>query len=164
MSSNDYFRQVSSYFIPFFFGVLMGKYKSFYNIIANNSIVFTMSLFLFCSIVGYFSNSYQGISNKIIRLSTGLLSLPILFNFFSHVQIPKLIVTLASVLGLYTLPIYLMHFYFIKGIPFPNVAGVWFQFFYFGSIAVLISLTCVFLSKILERVPMLSFLFLGKKV
>lgn len=85
-SSIDYLRSVSSYFIPFFLGVMMSKYKNVHDLVIENKVTYGLCFVFYCLIVGYFGNHSSDFTGRCIRLATGILSIPILFNFFSHTQ------------------------------------------------------------------------------
>jgi fucose 4-O-acetylase-like acetyltransferase len=162
-SSVDFFRSASSYIIPFFIGVMMSKYERFYNLIVNNKVIYCCAFIIFCLLVGYFGTTV-GIINKVIRLSTGLLAIPILFHFFSSTSFDPLIKKTFSIIGIHTLLIYVLHNCFINNLPIPGDMGIWSQLVVFGIIALLISFTCICISKLIEKSPILSLLLLGKRV
>lgn len=163
ISTIDYMRSVSSYFIPFFFGVMISKYDKLRAIVLNNKYVYACSFILFCLIAGLFGHNIMGIMNKIVKLLTGLLAIPLLFNFFSNYKFTQVVENSLSIIGKYTLIIYLLHFVFVEEIPLPINLGIWCQIIVFGVISFLISCTCIFVAKIIEKSPFLSLLMIGKK-
>lgn len=164
LSANDYMRSVSSYFLPFFFGVLICKYERLKDLIFTNNNVYAISFITFCFIAGFFGNSNIGIMNKLFRLMSGIFGTIVLFNFFSNFKFSMIITNTFSYLGKYTLIIYLLHFAFINGITLPNNMGIWLQLISYFFVAIMICFTCVMVAKMLENSPILSFLMLGKKV
>lgn len=163
LSANDYMRSVSSYFLPFFFGVLICKYESLKDYVLTNNNVYACSFILFCLIAGYFGNSNMGIINKLFRLLSGIFGTIVLFNFFSNFKFSMIITNALSFIGKYTLMIYLLHFAFIKGIILPYNMGIWLQIISYCVVSIMICLTCIIVAKMLENSPLLSFWMLGKK-
>lgn len=161
MQSIDHFRSVSSYIIPFFVGVIMARYSSVYSFIVKNKAVFTISLVSFCLVVGFYGN-VSGLANKTLRLTTGLLALPVLFHIFDQSSFGNKFGRILSELGKKTLVIYVLNYHLVKGIPVPQNMGVWSQMLVFSFIAVLFSYSFALVARILENSPFLSFCLLGK--
>ena len=157
---NDYARSVLSYFIPFFIGVFCARYAKLYEMLVNDKKIYAIAIVLFCLLVGYFEN---GVTNRLIRLITGILSLPILFNLFANNKFNCVVTEWMSILGKYTLVIYVLHFAVIRNIPSLQDMGIFAQIIFFGIISVLVCFFCVLIAKIFERSNVLSICFLGKK-
>lgn len=162
LSNYDFFRSALSYVAYFAIGVIASKYNVVYNILKDNSTVFAFSVILFSLIVGYFSNSNSTLSNKIIRLSTGILSLPIWFHIFSDSLINQTLKRHLSFIGKYTLIIYVLHNNFTFLFSSTIDIGIIIHIFVFGIISVFICIICIFIGKIIEKNTILSFVMLGK--
>ena len=160
--SIDYFRSASNYVIPFFVGVMMGRYTTLYDLIVRNKSVFTISLVLFCLESGYFEN-ISGFVNRIIRLTTGLLALPVFFHLFEQSSYNTIVNKGLAVLGKNTLIIYVLNYSFVKGIPIPNEMGIWSQLLVFFIIAVVYSFSFALVGMLLEKSTFLAFCLLGKR-
>ena len=160
---NDFIRSIQSYFIPFFIGVLAAKHKKLMQFIFSNNYVYAFTIILFSLTVGLYGK-FTGAPDKIIRLTTGILALPICFNFVRHTNIPSTIKKQLIFIGQHTLVIYVMHFNFIHIFNFPfsdhsNIlANSAFLFF-----ALLITYACIIFSKFFEPSPTLKLFVLGKK-
>ncbi len=162
MSSIDFMRSVSSYFIPYFFGVMLGMFENLRVQVVENRYVYAVCFLLYCLMVGHYGNTSYEVVNKVLRLMLGLLAIPVLFNIFEHVIFPVVIKSVLSTLGQNTLVIYLAHYIFVKSVPVPFEMGIWCQMICFLAIAVLIGLSVVLFAKILEKSPILALLMLGK--
>lgn len=162
-SSISIFHSVSSYFVPFFMGVFMSKYQGFNNLIKNNKYIFAFTLITFCILDGYYAGIEGELWRRLLKMSTGLTAIAVLFHIFSNVVFNKYIKGLLTLIGKNTLAIYLIHWHFIQNVPAPTSMGLWGQFAFFGVAAVLISLSCVMVYKIIELPPFLSQVFWGKK-
>ncbi|MCR5696841.1 MAG: acyltransferase family protein [Marinilabiliaceae bacterium] len=163
----DYVHSVLSFFIPFYIGIFCARYAKLYEMLVNDKIIYTISIILFCLLVGYFGlfGGYfgNGVINRLIRLMTGILSLPILFNLFANYKFNRVVTEWMSILGRYTLVIYVSHMTFIKNIPILQDIGIFAQIIIFGTISILICFFCVLIAKFFERSNILSICFLGKK-
>lgn len=142
---------------------MMGRYSTFYDLIVKNKTIGTVSLILFCLVAGFFGNSILGLANKIIRLTTGLLALPIFFHLFATCSSDHFVNRGLAELGKYTLVIYILNYSLVKGIPVPQEMGVWSKLLVFTIIAVLYSFSFVFVAKIIEKSPFLTFCLLGRR-
>lgn len=159
----DLFRSVISYIVPFFMGIFMARYKGFDFLITDNKRTFIISLLAFCFVSTLYCNIDYGFLKKVCRLSSGLLSIPVLFYFFKHVHMPSRLSYGFEMLGMYTLCIYVMHEFFIISLPFQNdELNIFSQIIIFGSLSVLLSIFCALFAKFIERFKLLSFLLLGK--
>lgn len=164
LSPINYVRSVCSYFVPFFVGVMMCRYSTLYRMMVESRCCYAICLFLFCLIAGYYGNVYyDGFLVKIIRLTTGVLALPLFFYLFSHCKFKSFVEKSFTLLGNYTLIVYLLHFRFTREIPVPDNMGLWSQIIVFSLVSFIMCFSIVLLAKIIEKAPLLSLLLLGKR-
>lgn len=102
-------RSVISYFIPFFMGVFMGQYPTFYRYLSENERVYTLGLLTIPLIGGFYMHDPDDFTGKVSRLICGCASVPLFFYWFkNHNWHPRLASAL-SYLGRNTMIIYILH-------------------------------------------------------
>lgn len=160
----DYLRSITNYIIPFIIGVLMSEYKRIYDTICNNHYIYTISLILFCLVVGQFISPISPILEKISRLICGILSLPVCFGLFSNIDIqPKYFGNWLNHIGQHTLIIYIVQFAFLRNLIVISGLNIFMQILIFSVISVTMILLILLISKVFEQNKLLRVLFLGKK-
>ncbi len=163
VSHYDFLRSILSYYMPFWLGIFMGQYKELYNLITNNNNVFTVSLLLFCLLVGLFFGNADIWYGKLVRLFCGLISIPIMFSFFKGVKLPEKLNKAMCYVGQNTLPIYIMQFYFIRGLVEINGLNLFYQIVLFSIVSILMIAVILFLTRILDSSILCRKLLLGRK-
>ncbi|MBE6293466.1 MAG: acyltransferase [Bacteroidales bacterium] len=163
VSNYDFFRSVINYFIPFAIGVMMSEFKRINRLVCDNGVTFFISLISFCLLAGLFNNSSMPSIEKLIRLLCGVLSIPVFFNFFKHIEFHEKVRGVINYVGRNTLIIYILQFSFVENlISFQNMNFL-LQLFYFGLISICLIALILLISKMLERSNYLRLFLLGRK-
>lgn len=151
-------------YIPFYFaGVLFLEYNNVFIRVYRNQYIVSILFISFAILCGLY-NDYvgTGIVASVCRFLCGLFSIPICFSIFSNMSEETKVFKLLSYIGLKTLGLYLIHFFFINNWPiedyslFPTIIVS-----ILGSILVIGF--CLFIIKLIEKNKVLSLLLLGKK-
>lgn len=158
----DFFRSVCSYFLPFWIGVFMGQYQRVYEWMADKLWVYTLALVGFCLLVGLFLGQ-EGTISKLARLVCGILSIPILFGFFKHWQMPDKVNHVLCYVGKNTLPIYVMQFSFVDGLVKINGLNLFYQIIIFSAVSMLMIAFILLIVRLLERSAILRHVLLGRR-
>lgn len=166
LTKYDFFRSIVNYFLPFFIGVYAAENERFRSSIFLNVHIYTSSFIGFCLICGIFSDNMGGITNRGIRLLTGLFSLPVIFYLVEHIKIMDLVRKQLVFIGKNTLVVYLMSGFFIGTAELIEIETLNFtqQLILLGSYSLIVTYICIGLSKFFEISPVLSFLALGKNM
>lgn len=160
----DFFRSIISYYIPFWIGIFMNKYNSLYNWVTENGLVYALSLILFCLIEGLFVGRENLLLGKAVRLACGVLALPILFNFFKHLQLPRKLHDTMCYIGQNTLVIYLMQSTFLEGmLKIPNDLNMFYQIILFTILSAIMISLILFVANVIGQSTHLRPILLGKK-
>lgn len=149
ISHIDLFRSIMSYYIPFWIGIFMGQYHRLNSLMTNNSTLFGICLIAFCLIEGLFVGRMDIALGKAVRLTTGLLALPILFYLFSNISMPATINKVFSTIGRETLGIYVMHFTLLSNLAIISCNSLAIQIPVFALISMVIIGICLIAIKIL---------------
>lgn len=158
----EVFRFVLNYYIPFWIGIFMGQYPKLYDVITDNPFISASCFFAFCLLEGLFYSS-TGVIANVTRLMCGTMAIPILFGFFKHYKFSEKQNELFCHLGKNTLPIYVMHYLFIDGLPIISGLNVFCQILVFSILSIAIISLILFVVKLLEMNSVLRFALLGRK-
>jgi len=160
----DFFRSIISYYVPFWIGILMSRYKNMNDLITENKLVYAAALMLFCLIEGLFFGREDLLLGKTVRLACGLLALPILFNFSKHLQLPKKLHAAMCYVGQNTLIIYVMQSAFLSGmLEIPNGLNVFYQITVFTLLSAAMIGLILSISNVIGQSTYLRLILLGKK-
>lgn len=162
LTHSDFFRSILSYYLPFWIGILMGQDNRLDRLVTENTVVFLAAFTGFCLTEGlFFSNT--GMLGKGVRLICGILALPIMFNFFKHLQLPEKINNALCHVGKNTLPIYVMQFAFLRGMPEIRGLNLFYQVVVFSIVSVLMITFILLITRLLGSNRMLGQVLLGKR-
>ena len=159
----DFIRSIMSYILPFFIGVFMSEYKKINELICDNTYIYTLSFIAFCLTVGLFISPPNGIVEKASRLVCGLLSIPVLFNFFKNTNIHPGLKNIMEYTGRNTLIIYILQFRFIQLLPNIPDLNIFMQVCILSAISILLIAFILLISMFFEKSTYTSLIFLGKK-
>ena len=158
----DFFRSVISYFLPFWIGVFMGQYSIFGDFVSDNNRLYTFSVLALCLMGGLY-NSFDGVAEKIVRLSCGLVSIPVWFHFFKHLEMPGMVNKVLCYTGRNTLVIYLMQMCLVPGMLQIEGLNTFYQTVVFSAVSVLMIAVILLIAKVLGQSTLLRQAMLGKK-
>ena len=161
-ANNPFLRSVLSYFIPFYFGVLIGRYKNIEHCIIDHQCSFLVSMVLFVIASGIFSCGGEGLSWRAARLIAGVSSVPIFFSISKSLVLPVFVSSTLVCIGQNTLVIYCLQ----NWCKIPNVSdwhlSMLLQFLIFGLFSVCVIAVMIVVAKVLSRNIVLKQILLGK--
>ena len=161
-------RSILSYFIFYFSGVLVGKYKWF-NILFSNKKIFSLLSLIFIVLFPFFSYDMSSVSNQIMKIVLSFLAIPCIVYIVNHIEWNKYLNKVVQCFGRESLSIYVTHngpfaFLLVMSDVLPLAdANNLYSIFLFLIISTFISLIAISLRKILSLSPILDFLLYGKK-
>ena len=159
----DFFRSILSYYIPFWIGIFMSRYRNLYVLVTENKLIYAVFLILFCLIEGLFIGREDILLGKVVRLVCGVLALPIMFNFFKHLQLPQKFHNMMCYVGQNTLVIYLMQFSFFKGmLEIPAGLNIFYQITLFTILSAIMMGLILFIANVIGQSIYLRQILLGK--
>lgn len=160
----DPLRSVISYFIPFFIGIFMGQYPTFYRHLSENERVYTIGLLTIPLIAGFYMHDPDAFAGKAARLVCGCASIPLFFYWFrNHVWNPRLASTL-SYLGRNTMIIYILHNVWIPEWDFSSYNLPFLvKFSMYPILSVMMILPVLAVNLLLEQSTLTRRLLLGRK-
>lgn len=162
-------RSVISYFIFYFAGVLVGKYK-WLDIFLTNKRIFSVLLPLFVVLLSWFTYDMLSIFNQAMKVMLACLAIPCMVYVVTHIVWNKCIDDVIQCFGRESLSIYVTHngpFAFMlclnDVLPLSDANNLY-SIFLFLLISLSISWIAVGIKKILSLSSVLSFLLYGKKL
>lgn len=123
--------------------------------------MFAICLMIFCLIEGIFVGRMDILSGKIVRLLTGLLSLPIMFYLANKLTLPVWISERLSQIGMCTLGIYLIHFSFLGDLTILDQGNIVLQLLGCVLVSLAIIELCLLIIRILSLSPVTKRWLLG---
>lgn len=165
------------YFLFFSFGCFIHKYYVYFLRMQNLKYVKGLALFIFvCASICLFYqniNNFIYIHNYILKLITALFGIMLVMLLFKdnecHLSNSTKLGNCLQYIGKRTLDIYLLHYFFL---PYNmSFVGNWLkiypnpllEFILSSSIALIVIVCCLLISKIIRLSPMLTYLLLGGK-
>ena len=162
-------RSVISYFLFYFAGVLVGKYK-WLDVFFSDRRIFSVLLFLFVVLFSLFTYDMSSVFNQAMKVVLACLAIPCMVYIVRHIVWNKRIDDIVQCFGRESLSIYVTHngpFAFMlclnDVLPLSDVNNLY-SIFLFFLISLFISWTAIGIKKILSLSLILSFLLYGKKL
>lgn len=119
-----------------------------------------MAFLIFSLTCGFWESGRTSIFNLVIRIITAVSAIAFFYNLVVQSKWNNYADKLIWLIGVNTLPIYILHWYFLSVIP---LASNWLlAFIELLLFAICISLICIGIAKMLGHSEILNFIFLGK--
>lgn len=147
-------------YAPYFFaGLLVSTYPLLEKIIRNNYI-YAFSVITFCCISGYWVSGHTSLFNVSIRFLSAITAIIAIYNIVNRIQWNVYADKLIRLIGVNTLSVYVAHWYFLDTVSVSlNWALALLQLTFY---AVIITLLCIGIDKILSNLRIFRLLFYGK--
>ena len=162
-------RSTISYFIFYFAGVLVGKYK-WLDVFFTNKKIFSALLPLFIVLLSQFTYDMSSIFNQAMKVVLACLAISCMGYIVTHITWNKRIDDVVQCFGRESLSIYVTHngpfafMLFLKDVLPLSDANNLYSIFLFLLISLFISWIAVGIKKVLSLSSVLSFLLYGKKL
>lgn len=162
-------RSTISYFIFYFAGVLVGKYK-WLDVFFLNKKIFSALLPLFIVLLSQFTYDMSSIFNQAMKVVLACLAISCMGYIVTHITWNKRIDDVVQCFGRESLSIYVTHngpfafMLFLKDVLPLSDANNLYSIFLFLLISLFISWIAVGIKKVLSLSSVLSFLLYGKKL
>lgn len=153
-------------YIFFAIGALLRKFPLTYEWLIQNNVIYTFSLLLFSILIYqiHYTDEVLPISMG-VRTVVALSAVFVLFHLFRLIKDENIITRCLSLLGRYSLDIYLLHYFFLPDdVDFFSIesSGLIYDLWFAAAFALPIAICCLLLSRTIRQSNLLSLFLLGK--
>lgn len=147
------------YFPYFVLGIVVSMFERV-DLLIKTDKAYYISFLIFAFTSGYWVSGASSIFNLSIRLATALSAICFFYNLIVRITWISYLDRLIRLIGVNTLGIYVMHWYFLGNITLAN--NWFFALIELIIFSVFIALACIVIQKIFEQSYILNLLFYGK--
>lgn len=158
------FRDVVGFTIPFFAAVIYMENDWIHSLFHKRAL-FTAALVIYVFLIGRFDFNKIAVTTSLLRMLLGMCAVVVLQHVFLKQQMPQIISRQLTFWGRYSFLIYILHAQVIRiskllKINFPNRV---ITLFWYCFVSILSCYVCSAFATVLERIPMVQTVLLGKK-